>query len=230
MPKTKGLLGNQVVYDGHVFTRDKNTGYYLSAKPICNGKRIRLHRYVWITTYGEIPPGFDVHHKDEDKGNNGPDNLNLMTNPNHMKHHMEIIMTDHVEERREKFLKHAHPAAAEWHRSEEGREWHTGHWHDYLEPKFHEIVKKNCVVCGTEYDVSVIFEYKSMFCSKKCKAKYRRDSGVDDITRDCVICGTPFTGNRYDKKVACSRKCAGIIASAKRLGRGVPVYGKSSQS
>jgi hypothetical protein len=65
----------QIEYDGYIFTRDKKSGYYLSAKPIHNDKRIMLHRYVWIKYNGEIPKGYSVHHIDENKENNDIMNL-----------------------------------------------------------------------------------------------------------------------------------------------------------
>lgn len=104
MPRTKGLLENQVIYNGYVFTKDRKRGYYLSAKPIYNGKRINLHRYIWIVNNGEIPEGFDVHHKDQNKDNNGISNLGLLPNAKHSKYHINKEMLEHYEERKRKNL------------------------------------------------------------------------------------------------------------------------------
>ena len=42
--------GDVAEIDGYKFRRDTRSGYYLSAKPIKNGKRMRLHVYVWEKT------------------------------------------------------------------------------------------------------------------------------------------------------------------------------------
>lgn len=207
MPKTKGLLSNQIVYDGNVFTRDKKSGYYLSAKPIYKSKRIMLHRYVWIKYNGDIPDGMSVHHIDGDKENNSIDNYILMSKSKHTKHHIDEIMENQLDERRERFIEHALPAAAEWHKSEEGRKWHKGHWHNSLKPVIEEKVEKTCVVCDSKYETPKFMTEKSMFCSKKCKAKHRRDSGVDDIEKSCVVCGNTFMDSKYANKRTCSSPC-----------------------
>ena len=66
------------VADGLTFRRDKRTGYFLSGAPI-NGKRKRLHVYIWEKENGPVPNGFNVHHVDEDKMNNDISNLKLLS-------------------------------------------------------------------------------------------------------------------------------------------------------
>ena len=46
-----------------------------------NGKQITyfVHRLVWSAFHGEIPEGYEINHKDEDKTNNRLDNLELVT-------------------------------------------------------------------------------------------------------------------------------------------------------
>jgi len=224
LPRTKGLLENQVIYNGLVFTRDKKTGYYLSAKSIHEGKRIRLHRYVWITEKGEIPEGYDVHHKDENKDDNDIGNLVLLNGVKHQKYHSNKEMLEHYDEYKERFMKFAQPAAAIWHGSEEGRAWHKEHWDNHLKKSIEIKVTKKCVMCGDEYQVSSVMRDSSMFCSKKCKAKHRRDSKVDDIEKKCIICGNAFFSNRYEGIVTCTRKCAAVIIVARREGREVPLW------
>ena len=87
-----------MIVDDIKFTKDKKTGYYLSSKKI-NGKRIRLHRYIYEKLKGEIPKGYEVHHVDQDKENNNIDNLELLLKKEHRKIHS---MTLTVEERERK--------------------------------------------------------------------------------------------------------------------------------
>lgn len=46
-----------------------------------------LHRLIWEKNYGEIPDGYVIHHKDEDKTNNCVLNLQLMTKEEHRSLH-----------------------------------------------------------------------------------------------------------------------------------------------
>lgn len=51
--------------------------------------KAQQHHIVACEKYGltEIPKGYVVHHIDEDKTNNHPDNLEMMTISEHMRHH-----------------------------------------------------------------------------------------------------------------------------------------------
>ena len=46
-----------------------------------------VHRLVWALTYGPIPNGYDVHHKDENRLNNAIENLEAMPAPEHHRLH-----------------------------------------------------------------------------------------------------------------------------------------------
>lgn len=45
-----------------------------------------VHRLVYLAFNGPIPAGMTVNHKDTNKSNNTPDNLELMTNAENVKH------------------------------------------------------------------------------------------------------------------------------------------------
>src|SRR3990167_1438337 len=48
-------------------------------------RHIRLHRLVYVYFYGDIPNGYEIHHKDNNKLNNHPDNLALVTHQQNMR-------------------------------------------------------------------------------------------------------------------------------------------------
>ncbi len=48
------------------------------------------HRYVWHDHYGDVPPGFEVHHKDLDRANNDISNLELLSEDEHLAEHNAI--------------------------------------------------------------------------------------------------------------------------------------------
>jgi hypothetical protein len=59
-------------------------GYYL----VCLEGRLRtVHRVVWEAWNGSIPPGRVVHHKNHNRADNRPENLELMTASDHSSHH-----------------------------------------------------------------------------------------------------------------------------------------------
>ena len=60
-------------------------GYYL-IRCYLNGKRrrTRLHRLIWMASTGlAIPEGFDIHHKDHNRKNNGISNLEMVESHSH---------------------------------------------------------------------------------------------------------------------------------------------------
>lgn len=183
--------------DNIKFKKDKKTGYYLSG--VVNGKRVRLHRYVWEKYNGKIPKGYDIHHIDHNKDNNEINNLEIISSRTHKKIH-GIEMTEEQRERRRKNLnENARPKAIEWHKSDRAKEFHKEQYKvslGALKP-----IKLICEYCGKEY-------YKvscgtNRFCSNNCKSAYRRKSGVDNETRKCIKCGKEYTCNKYSCRKMC---------------------------
>lgn len=198
-------MSDQVIFDGYKFTKDKRTGYYLkTTKP-----RTRLHIYVWEYYNGcKVPKGFDIHHKDMNKDNNDISNLECVSRSRHNKIHGELLTEEARERRRQNMNKNARPKAIEWHKSKEGREWHKEQWENSL-GKYQQIkIKKKCACCGKEYEVNYSNASTSRFCSNKCKSKWRRDSGLDNVERVCERCGRVYLVNKYSKGKIC-RKCSG---------------------
>jgi endogenous inhibitor of DNA gyrase (YacG/DUF329 family) len=218
MPRTTPLLENQTIYDGYVFTKDKKTGYYLSAKPIINGKRIMLHRYVWIKFNGEIPAGTSVHHIDENKDNNNISNLVLMSTSKHLSFHATNKIKNNYEDAKQKFLDRTQEKAKKWHRSEEGKQWHREHAKATIakEDALARTKDAVCAVCGSEYKTTESKANTARFCSKKCKAKYRRIMHLDDIEKQCVICGKKFMSNKYKNVFTCGKQCKLVFWKERR--------------
>lgn len=197
----------RVVYNGFKFTRDDQTGYYLSTALI-NGKRKRLHRYIWEIHNGTIPKGYSIHHIDEDKINNDISNLELMKSGRHSRlHHIELITDEQKERRRKNLADSARPVASKWHRSKEGRIWHKKH---YLK-SIGEIPKQEYICQYCEKPFMSKPNGKNIFCSSNCKSANRRASGVDDVERVCQICRSKFTTNKYSKASTCSKECRGKL-------------------
>ena len=81
-------FGSVACAGGYSFRKDRKTGYYLSSKKI-DGKRKRLHVFVWEAANGEVPSGYEVHHIDQNKDNNDINNLVLLSVAEHRKLHAD---------------------------------------------------------------------------------------------------------------------------------------------
>ena len=182
-------------FNGLKFTRDDKTGYYLNSTI-----RKRMHRYVWEFYHGEIPEGYHIHHIDGDKSNNDISNLEMIHGEKHQSGHSKKWHEQHPGVGKENLDK-AREFANEWHRSEEGRKWHSAH------SKVLRVGKRAmvCDMCGKEFEA--VYNGANRFCSNVCKSKWRRRSGIDNISRKCLFCGKEFVSNKYDKQIYCSRGC-----------------------
>ena len=55
-----------------------------------------------------------------------------------------------------------------------------------------EFIVKICEQCGEEYNSSSNVAHKQRFCSNKCKAKWRREHGLNNIKKKKKNCGKEF--------------------------------------
>lgn len=168
-----------------------------------DGSRKALHQAIWEDANGPVPDGFELHHRDGNKGNNTLENIQLVP-----KHHVRIYHRDNI--------KKAMEAAKAWHASPEGLAWHSEHAQQmgFGHSSVRHLV---CEHCGQEFETTKV--HMARFCSNACKSAWRRAARLDDETKQCTVCGAEFISNRYDKTKTCSHKCAGLLASCKRYGR-----------
>ena len=191
--------------DGYKFRKDTDKGYYLSTKKIGTSRK-RLHVYVWEKHNGPVPKKHEVHHLDENKDNNEIDNLLCMTKADHLKWHSENISSSVMKMWRDNLEKNARPKAIQWHKSEEGLEWHKKQAEKHLKGKNHKKrIEKQCEYCSSTFKTSL---KRARFCSPNCRTQYRRVSGIDNELRKCVICNKEFTTNKYYKVKTCSKDCS----------------------
>ncbi len=205
--------GNKAFFNGFSFRKDRKTGYYLCSKRTDIGKRERLHCYVWRYFNGEIPKGYHIHHKDENKSHNDIENLECVIMPAHLSYHgKERSILD-----RERVIKNIKenviPKATEWHKSKVGMEWHKQHY-EKMKGKPHIPTEYVCENCGKRFMAQKKGNVR--YCSNACKSKARRESGVDNEERKCIICGNTFKASKYSKAQTCSAKCRSAICWDKR--------------
>ena len=189
-----------IILDNHKFTITGGKKYHYNST-----LRRHLHQYIWEKENSKIPKGYEIHHIDFDTLNNNIENLKLLSKIEHAKLHSDSSTWS--EERWNKVrnnLDNIRDMTKEWHSSEEGKEWHKSHYENMKE-KLYEKVEKTCKQCDETFLGSK--GNGNIFCSNKCKSKWRRHSGIDDIIRICKCCGNEFKTNKYSKAVTCGRSC-----------------------
>lgn len=194
------------------FTRDDKTGYYLCSTKNQDGKRPRMHVYVWEYFNGKVPKGYHIHHTDGNKSNNTIENLQILSAPDHEALHAEFETDDQKYWRRIVFNREVRNKAKEWHGSDEGREWHKNHYKK-MKDKLYQVRKYQCLSCGKEFEAANV---NTKFCSNNCKSMYRRQSGIDNVETSCIVCGQKFVKNKYSKTQTCSRECGAKLCVYKR--------------
>jgi hypothetical protein len=191
-----------IIEDGIYFYQESDSGYYLGNVKIPGRKRrypMRLHVYIWRKYNGDVPKGYHVHHKDENKDNNDISNLELKSAFAHLSDHGY----EHSAASRQNMLEKAIPAAAKWHKSDKSAPFHKELYEKHTRDIWMQPVTKICDICGKEYTVNHASAYKSKYCSNKCKAAARRRSGVDNIEAICDTCGKAYIKNKYSKSTTC---------------------------
>lgn len=145
--------------------------YFYATEP----RRGFLHRHLWEDQVGPIPPGWDIHHKDGDGGNNALDNLECLPIADHRGAHAR------VRGQAPKQLEHLariRADAAAWHASPEGVAWHRKHGRKSWAGRTTSTVV--CVCCGAE--IATYFPNRTRFCDQACRARFVR-RGPDDPER-----------------------------------------------
>ena len=163
----------------------------------------RLHRVVWERSNGmPPPPGYDVHHRDENKSNNSPGNLELISRSEHRSLHSKAEAAAGAYDAN---IAAARESAKAWHSSEVGRAWHSQHAARTI-AKQRDPRQFSCVCCGALFEGRAARDSK--YCSGYCRTRYRRETGIDNEERKCASCGGTFSANRYVSKKYCSKVCS----------------------
>ena len=159
-----------------------------------------MHRYIWEQVNGSIPKGYDIHHIDHNKDNNDISNLELMPSIRHKQVHGLELTEEQRQFYRDNLNNNARPKAIEWHKTKEASKWHKEQYKVSLGARKPTIMV--CEYCNKEYET--LSNGANRFCSNKCKSAYRRESGVDNEKRKCIVCGNEFECNKYSKKQKCN--------------------------
>jgi len=192
-----------------------------------NGSTKSAHRLVYQDIIGELPEDswkWNIHHLNEDKLNNNPDNLQLLTRADHCAIHSKNRKCSKTTKRKlgiasiKNWIRKDYRIAGinhldsirhltkAWHKSEEGKKWHKQHaknaWSEENRKKRRQ--EKQCKVCERMFTTE---DGTGIYCSGACYIKNRIASGIDNINRECFICNKEFNINKYTTTKTCSLKC-----------------------
>ncbi len=157
---------------------------------------------MWELFNGKVEKGFHVHHIDHNKFNNEIDNLTVVSKEKHRKIHADEMSEELKQKLAKNVIERAVPAAKAWHKSEAGKEWHSKHAIEIFKNK--DLLNYNCTYCDKVFETKRTYGNKeNHFCSNKCKAAFRRKSGVDNEIKQCIVCGGEFSANKYTKASRC---------------------------
>ena len=133
-------------------------------------KMTLLHRVVWESANVKIAnPTMHVHHLNENRKDNSLSNLGLVHISEHISHHM---MSEERREKSRQAVKLAVKFAPIWHKSKEGRAWHSIHAKENFAKRAYLDFK--CQVCGILFK-SRDLRKRTMYCGQNCRMKdYRR--------------------------------------------------------
>lgn len=174
------VKSESVVFNGHKYNRYPESKHTSHQRYFQRSGGDSYHRAIWRYYNGPIPDGCDIHHKDGDWNNNDISNLECLPKHEHYKKHQQYTsqfnkrsdQLDHLESIRGK--------AAEWHKSDEGREWHRQ-------------VSAKALVSGGPAQTAL--------------AKKRTEQASNPFIKVCVECGSEFS-TPTGRATLCGNACA----------------------
>lgn len=189
--------------------------YYRPHSAHCAKGVQALHQEVWKAAHGPIPEGLVIHHKDGNPSNNALENLEALTQAEHLKEHRK--RGDWSPDSPEHLLHLAkiRPLAKAWHSSPEGMAWHKDHAKVLFANKVE--TPRPCQECGKEF---LAIRTKARFCSDLCQGRARRKNPANWLEKTCIVCSTAFKVFRCEEsrsnrklQLTCSKVCGGIMRS-----------------
>ena len=188
--------------------------FYKGSKSNYFRVNISLHQFIWRYCVGEIPKGYDIHHKDLNPNNNDISNFQMLTKPEHIRLHKTI----EIERPQEftckicgkKFL--AVKAEKNYFCSEKCRS---------ADKRSRNQEERTCIVCGKRF--SAVKNNPTKTCSRQCagvliwQARHKNPPKRKTYKKTCAYCGKEFFVDRTRRQVkCCSSHCAALMRWQKR--------------
>ena len=185
MPPIETVSDTQKIFCGLKFYKKKSNNYCCA---------VSLHRFIWTYFNGEIPEGYDVHHRDFNHDNNDISNLELVTKDAHKKIHAAVKSTRRPDK------KSTFTCAVCGREYEAANRGNNAYCSAECKKKSH-LKTRTCEICGNEFSATIGSSQK--FCSESCYHQYRQQREI----KKCPVCGKEFKIHPSRKKIYCSTKC-----------------------
>lgn len=177
-------MAKTVIYRGVVYRRYKGRLYYNPS-----GGGISLHRQKWIDVRGDIPAGYDIHHRDENHDNNDISNFQCLPRGVHQRHHIKKRLAGRLGKQ-----------LAAWRKSKAGRRTLRDN-----SRKMRERTADRSFACS-DCGVLVVTRHPSQRRCPACMAVYEARGYK---LKACEVCGAEFRAKSNKKKEVrtCSYRC-----------------------
>lgn len=204
-PKVEVIDTNHQSFNGLKFGRGSSTKHLT--------RSFFLHRVIFQYYYGEIPTGYDVHHRDFNPANNDISNLQLLTKSQHANIHLGAGSPKEYicEYCGKKFIATSQSPARFCSRN------CLSSYHRQTKKIPH--YQKVCPICKKEF---VTTQKTQNYCSLKCFGKTLAKPSMEKI---CAFCGKSFSTKKESAKY-CSVKCVNESRKTKKP-KTCPICGKS---
>ena len=186
-----------IEWDGREWQRTGGK-YYILRTDYKNRTGEMLHRAIWKKYNGEIPKGYDIHHKDHNPSNNDIDNLECISSSEHHKLHMQDPYR--LEQSKKNLREKARPALRKWQKSKEGQERLKEMGKHMQEKSVQRLIETQCKECGTTFRMHPTRGTGlCRTCGKRANArkqeekrKLERQANPKYIEVICTECGTTY--------------------------------------
>ena len=142
-------------FNGVTYYRGPKSKYYTNN---WGGRRPRLHQAVWSHHHGPIPEGWHIHHINGNVDDNRLCNLECLHPTEHARQHPNT----------EPWPKAARDAASEWHKSPEGRAWHSKMAKETARRVKTHGQQYRCIQCNKPFTA---LRNPSGMCGQTCRAR-----------------------------------------------------------
>lgn len=209
-----------VEFDGVEYRLMGSGKYYLSQYTSNKDRQTKakgLHVAIWeFHNKTTVPKDCCIHHVDGNTFNNDISNLECVKRVEHLKYHAQQKYNDPTYKQKVvECLNSVRESAKAWHKSEEGRRWHSEHGKKIMSQR--EPINLTCGYCGEMFQS---IQPWAKYCSSKCYDKMRRRTDRVEVKGTCIVCGNDFTSTKSKKQKLttrfCSKSCRNKFAYTQR--------------
>ncbi len=190
LPPIETVSDTKKTFNGINFYKDPRGNYVCSTT---------LHRFIWLYVNGEIPEGYEIHHRDFNHDNNDISNLELLQREEHIAIHKELKKNKKPVMKKEKFV--CVYCGKEYEAFHVGSNKYCSAECRYAAAREQYDETRVCPQCGKSFSA---YKYgKQKFCSYECMFASMRKQEI----KVCIVCGKQMSVKQSRNRKFCSRAC-----------------------